>query len=67
MDDITVLFQKDPLELTDIDLDLLISKMRQARGQFNLGAMKAGSTKPPTEKQSATATLAKKLNLDLDL
>lgn len=67
MSDIAELFARDPLSLSDVDLTLIITKMRESRGQFNLGNVKAGSMKPQTEKQKKTAEIAGKLNFDLDL
>lgn len=67
MSDIAELFARDPLKLSDQDLRTIIERFRAARGQFNLGNMKAGSTKPKTAKQQQTADVAAKLNFDLDL
>lgn len=65
--DIQELFSRDPLSLTDDDLRTLVERFRAARKQFNLGNMKAGSTKPKTEKQKKTEDLVAKFNIDLDL
>lgn len=65
--DVTELFRRDPLSLERPDIEAIIAKMRESRSQFNLGNMKAGSTKAPTAKASATLSLASKLNLELDL
>lgn len=46
MNDIAELFARDPLSLTHEDIDSIIERMRQARTQFNLGNIRAGSTKP---------------------
>lgn len=64
--DINELFQRDPLNYSVQDLDAIIGRFREARASFFLGNQKAGSTKPKTEKQKQAATLAEKLNLDLD-
>lgn len=40
-----LLFERDPDDLTDQDLDTLVERYRQARAQFNLGVKSAGSTK----------------------
>lgn len=66
MTDIHELFQRDPLELSEQDLDAIIRKFRESRGQFALGNAMAGSTKKPSEKTQKTLDLAAKLNLDLD-
>lgn len=67
MTDIAELFARDPLKLSDQDLRVIIERFRAARGQFNLGNMKAGSTKPKTEKQKKVEEVASKLNFDLEL
>lgn len=63
--DIAELFRRDPLKLTKPDITAIIAKFRESRHQFSAGNMKAGSTKPQTEKQKAISTLAKSLDLDL--
>ena len=66
--DLTELFARDPLELSDQDLDAIIARLREQRSQFNLGNAMAGSMKPKTEKQKAIQSLADKLDLgDLKL
>lgn len=67
MTDIAELFARDPLKLTKQDLTAIVMRFRESRGQFTLGNKMAGSTKPKTEKQKATADIAAKLNLTLDL
>lgn len=63
--DISELFARDPLSLTKTDVVAIVERFRQARGQFNLGNAKAGSTKPQTEKQKTISSLASALKLDL--
>lgn len=63
--DIVELFSRDPLGYSEADLDLIIAEMRKSRGAFNLGNVKAGSTKPKTEKQKKLEELAKGLEIDL--
>lgn len=65
MTDIATLFARDPLTLTQPDLTLIVEEMRKSRGAFNAGNMKAGSTKPKTEKQKAVAELLSGLSIDL--
>lgn len=65
MTDLSTLFARDPLSLTRADIDTIISEMRKSRHAFNLGNAKAGSTKPPTEKQKAALQLSSKLGLSL--
>lgn len=66
MADIAELFARDPLELGEQDIDLIIGKFREMRGQYNLGSAMAGSTKAKTPKQKQVADLASKLTLNLD-
>lgn len=65
MSDLQDLFDKDPLSLTRADFEEIISHMRKARASFNLGNMKAGSTKPKTEKQKQISELSDKLGITL--
>ena len=66
MTDIHELFSRDPLTFTKEggEIRAIVERFRAARGQFNLGSMKAGSTKKPTTaKQKAVASLGLSLNL----
>ena len=45
MSDIQRLFQEDPLNLTDPNLDEMIAYYREKRNAFTLGDKQAGSTK----------------------
>lgn len=65
MTDIATLFARDPLDLTKEDITSIIEEMRKSRHAFNLGNVKAGSTKPPTAKQKATNDLLGKLDISL--
>jgi hypothetical protein len=65
LSDIAELFRRDPLQLTKDDFTLIVAKFRESRGQFSAGNLKAGSTKPVTEKQKAISSLAQSLDLDL--
>lgn len=67
MTDLSELFARDPLELSRQDINTIVEEMRKRRGQFALGNMKAGSTKPLTEKQKTVAAIADKMGLKLDL
>lgn len=68
MSDMAELFQRDPLELTNQDIDLIIQRYRDARHAFAAGAKTAG--KPEAKKSAAQkkGELALKAvgNLDLD-
>lgn len=59
MTDIAELFQRDPLSYTKEggELRAIIAEMRSKRHQFNAGNVKAGSTKPLTEKQKSVKAL----------
>lgn len=65
MTDLSTLFARDPLSLTKDDIRTIIETMRKSRHAFNLGNARAGSTKPPTEKQKQMAALADKLDIKL--
>lgn len=67
MSDLQALFSQDPLSYTKEkgELETIIAEMRANRKKFLLGNIKAGSTKPQTERQKATASLASKIELDL--
>lgn len=45
MSDIAAIFAKDPLELTNPDIEDIIKYYREKRAQFNLGDKTAGATK----------------------
>jgi hypothetical protein len=63
--DIAELFARNPLELTKDDISTIITEMRKSRHAFNAGNMKAGSTKPLSEKQQQIASLASKLDISI--
>lgn len=65
MTDISLLFARDPLQLTRDDITTIVEEMRKSRHAFNLGNSKAGSTKPKTEKQKAQAKLLDGLDISL--
>lgn len=65
MTDLSTLFARNPLDLTREDISTMIEAFRKARHQFSLGNVKAGSTKPPTEKQKKLSALADKLDIKL--
>lgn len=44
------LFSRDPMSLSRQDLLQIVKRLREARAQFNLGDMKAGSDKPKAAK-----------------
>ena len=67
MTDIATLFAKDPMEYTKEDLGEIVQKFRDSWKQYNLGNVKAGSTKPKTAKEKQTEALASVLKLDIKL
>lgn len=58
---------EDPLLMTREDISEIISEMRKSRKNFVAGNLRAGTTKPKTEKQKQVADLASKLDLKIDL
>jgi hypothetical protein len=56
MSDISELFERDPLGLTDADLDKIIARMREAQAQYELGAP-AKTPKAVTKAPKSTKTL----------
>lgn len=65
MTDLSTLFARNPLDLTRDDITAIIEAFRKSRHQFTLGNVRAGSTKPLTEKQQKIASLADKLDIKL--
>lgn len=65
MADIAELFSRDPLSYSEQDVVTIVTEMRKSRHAFNLGNVKAGSTKPKTEKQKKLEELANGLEIDL--
>ena len=62
--DINVLFSRDPLSLTDDDIDKIILEFRKRRHMFNSApAATAAKTKTLTDKEKAVSSL--KIELDL--
>ncbi len=55
--DIAELFSRDPLGFTkeNGEVRAIVTKLRTMRGQFNLGAMKAGNLKPKAPTKAAKA------------
>jgi len=64
MSDLQTFFDTDPDKLSDADIDAIIAEMRKNRHTYNLGNLKAGSTKPKTEKQKQVEALTETLGLD---
>lgn len=66
MSELSELFARDPLGLSDADIDTIIARMREAQAQFELGAKAVIAPKPPKapKKPSASAALLKELGLE---
>ncbi len=67
MTDVNELMRRDPLLLTKDDISQIVKVMREQRGKITMGNLKAGSTKPKTEKQKQVSALTQQLGLKLDL
>lgn len=62
MSELSELFARDPLGLTDQDLDVIIARMREAQAQHELG-IKAPVAARPKAPSKKTADLLKDLGL----
>jgi hypothetical protein len=67
MTDIAELFARDPMALTKDNVTEIIQHYQKCRGQFNLGNMTAGSSKPKSTKTKQAEDLADSLQVKLDL
>ena len=63
MSDIAELFARDPLELSEQDINQIIARFREARSAF--GNAPITSKSPPKPKQADVASLADKLDIKL--
>jgi len=61
--DISELFRRDPMQLSDADIDLIIEDMRNKRHLFNANPGAVTAKKTLTEKQKKASSL--KIDLDL--
>lgn len=61
--DINELFSRDPLKLSDQDIDAIIEEMRKKRHMFNSAPSPKAASKSLTKGQEK----ASKLNIELDL
>lgn len=64
---LTEIMSLDPLSMTKTDIRDIIEEMRKSRHAFNAGNLRAGSTKPKTEKQKQIEKLGEGLDLKFDL
>ena len=60
MNDLSELFARDPLDLSEADLTAIVERMRQAQAQHELGVKAPVAPKP---KSSKTIDLLKDLGL----
>lgn len=65
MSDLDELFQRDPLKLTDQDLDIIIAKVRSQLAQFNLDGKSQRPAKPKVKKSLDEPKAAKPSQIDL--
>jgi len=61
MSDLSELFDRDPLSLTDQDIAKIITRMREAQAQYELGAKAPVAPRP--KKSAKTLDLLKDLGL----
>jgi len=57
MSDLAELMTRDPLKLSEQDLDTIILRLRQARAQYKLGAKGAGNPKVTTKAKAKAIDL----------
>ena len=62
MSDLTELFERDPLQLSDQDLAKIVARMREAQAQYELGARAPVAERK--KRSTAGENLLKELGLD---
>ncbi len=55
--DVAALFERDPLSLTERDIDAIIAYLRKTREQFQSGVKSAGSMKKEPPKKVTNLSL----------
>lgn len=65
MSDLSRIFALDPNKCTRTDIAQIVQAFRDRRAQFELGNMKAGSTKPVTGKMAELMKSVKSDDIDL--
>ena len=63
MSDLSELFDRDPLSLTDQDLERIIARTRESQAQYELGGPKAPPKAAAKPKTTKTLDLLKDLGL----
>lgn len=67
MSELSELFDRDPLKLTDQDITAIVVRMREAQAQYELGiktAVAPKAPKAPSAKSQKTLDLLKDLGLE---
>jgi hypothetical protein len=67
MSELSELFERDPLSLSDQDIIAIVTRMRAAQAQYELGASGKVAERPKTPKEAkpkASAALLKDLGLE---
>lgn len=67
MSDIAILFARDPLKMSDADIDQLIAAMREKRHLFVAGPMKPTASAKLTKAETEVSTKLANIDLGLDL
>lgn len=65
--DLNELMMRDPLNLSDQDIDSIVVAMRDRRTRFNLGDTKAGSPKPASAPKALKGLDDEVLDLEIKL
>lgn len=65
--DLNELMNRDPLGLSDTDIDAIVAGMRERRHRFNLGDQKAGSAKPRATPKALKGLDDEVLDLEIKL
>lgn len=65
MSDLSELFERDPLKLTQTDIEAIVTRMRQSQTQYELAPAPkaAAASKTPKTKTAADPDILKKLGL----
>jgi hypothetical protein len=61
--ELSELFERDPLKLTDQDIDKIVARMREAQAQYELG-VKTPVAPRPKAKSTKTQDILKSLGLE---
>lgn len=65
MSELSELFARDPLKMTDQDITDIVKRQRESQAQYELGVKQAGAaSKAPKPKSDKTLALLKDLGLE---